>query len=560
MSAAATPVAVVAPAAESGGPAAATGTGGPEPRSGAGSWRSWARVAAAWASGIVAWQVLATTLLDGRHLVGAPVAMVEAAVDDATLYGRALTTTVGEAAWGFLWGNLVAVALATLVAVVPATERFVLRVGLVVFCVPLVAIGPVLRVTFGAGAGPQITLAALAVFFTTLVSLLVGLRAVPSTWSDLVASYGRGRLTTLVVVRARAAVPYLAAGLQVAVPAAFLGALVGEFTGAERGVGILIIHALRSLDTDGLWALAAMSVVVSVAGYSLAGAVGRRLSEGEPPVLLAPPPAGSDQRRSRLWRVLRATAEVLLTTGFVLAAWELLLQAFDLNPFFAKGPDEVWQWMVSGPEAAAHREEIFTALGETARLIVPGYLAGLALGAALAGLFDLSPAVRRSVTPLTIALRCVPIVAVAPLLVQALGRGAFGTIVTVALMTFFPTLVACAAGLRQTPGQVLDFYAVYGTGRARTLVSAQVPAMLPAFFAAARMAVPAAVLAATVAEWLATGTGMGNLMALSAANNVYGTLWASVAVLTVVVVAAYGLTSWAERAVLSRIAPEQVSW
>ena len=85
-------------------------------------------------------------------------------------------------------------------------------------------------------------------------------------------------------------------------------------------------------------------------------------------------------------------------------------------------------------------------------------------------------------------------------------------------MTFFPTLVACSQGLRQTPGQVLDFYAVYDVSRVRTLVSAQVPAMVPAFFAAARIAVPATLLAATVAEWLATGTGTGNLMALSAAN------------------------------------------
>jgi sulfonate transport system permease protein len=132
--------------------------------------------------------------------------------------------------------------------------------------------------------------------------------------------------------------------------------------------------------------------------------------------------------------------------------------------------------------------------------------------------------------------------------------------VTVALMTFFPTLVACATGLRRTPGQVTDLYALYGTSRLRTLLSAQAPAMVPAFFAAARIAVPAATLAATVAEWLATGTGMGNLMALSAATNVYGTLWASVAVLTIVVVVAYAAVSRLERSVLTHVAPEQTSW
>jgi sulfonate transport system permease protein len=519
--------------------------------------RAWAQPALAWVSVLVLWQLLATTWLDGRHLVAAPTGMVEAALDDVALYRRALATTLSEAAWGFLWGNLVAVGLAAVVAAVPAVERFVLRVGLVVFCLPLVAMGPLLRVTFGVGQGPQITLSALAVFFTTLVPLLVGLRAVPSTWCDLVASYGRGRLATLVVVRARASVPYLAAALQVAVPAAFLGALVGEFTGAERGMGILVIHALRSLDTDGLCALAAISALVSVAGYALAGAAGRWLTVGQPAVLLAAPPALAGGRGSRLRRTLRAIAEAALTVAFVLLAWQWLVRGLD--PFFAKGPGDVWDWTVSGPEAAAHRSEIFSALGQTAWTVVPGYLAGLALGAVLAAVFDLSPAVRRAATPLTVALRCVPIVAIAPLLVLALGRGAVGTTTTAALMTFFPTLVACAAGLRQAPGQVLDFYAVYDTGRVRTLLSAQVPAMLPALFAAARMAVPAAVLAATVAEWLATGTGMGNLMALSAGTNVYGTLWSCVAVLTGVAVLAYGAVSLAERAVLSRVAPEQVA-
>jgi ABC-type nitrate/sulfonate/bicarbonate transport system permease component len=154
----------------------------------------------------------------------------------------------------------------------------------------------------------------------------------------------------------------------------------------------------------------------------------------------------------------------------------------------------------------------------------------------------------------------VPIVAIAPLLVRALGRGAFGTVVTVALMTFFPTLVACAQGLRQAPGQVMDFFATYDVGPARTLWSAQVPAMMPAFFAAARIAVPASILAATVAEWLATGTGMGNLMALSAGNNVYGTLWSAVVVLTSLAALAYGFVAFIERLVLARVAPEQSTW
>ncbi|MFT3851647.1 MAG: ABC transporter permease subunit [Ilumatobacteraceae bacterium] len=507
---------------------------------------------------IAAWELLARTVLDGQHVLAPPSGIVRAIVDNWTLYRRAVVTTLGEAARGFLWGNAAAIVLALFVAVLPTSERVVLRISLVVYCLPLVAIGPLLRVISASGDTPQVTLAALAVFYTTLVPLLVGLRAVPQNWVDLVHSYGRGRFVTFHTVRARAAVPYFVAGLQVAAPAAFLGALVGEYTGAERGVGVLTINAMRALRTDELWALAALSAAVSMAGYALAGLLGRRLGERRPSILLSA--AGTGMRRSRSWRAGRAVIEVLVTIAVVLVGWSGLIRLYDLNPYFAKRPGDVWQALVSGPIAAGNRHTVFHALGETAQVAIPGYLLGLLLGVAVAALFDLSPTVRRTATPFTVALRCVPIVAIAPLLVQAFGRGVGGTMVTVAILTFFPTLVACAQGLRQTPGQVLDLYAVYDTSAPRTLMSAQLPAMVPAFFAAARIAVPATVLAATVAEWLATGTGMGNLMSVSAVNSRYDLLWSSVVVITVLAAAAYGLVAMLERFVLARVAPEQLSW
>lgn len=512
-----------------------------------------------WAGFVALWQFLASVVFAGKHLVGSPVGIVVDIWDNAALYGRALVFTGSEAFWGYLWGNLLAVLLAVVVAVIPRSERLVLRVALVVYCLPLVALGPLLRLVFGLGEGPQITLAAIAVYYMTLIPLLVGLRAVPSNWVDLVSSYGRGRFVTLTVVRLRACVPYLAAGLQVAVPAAFLGALVGEFTGAERGMGVLSILALRSLNTDGLWALSAINAGVSIAGYVLVGWIGRRLSSDQPPVLMAAPPSGP-AARSRWTRWGIGLTEGVLTVLLVLGAWVAFLKVFDLNPYFAKGPQQVWTYLFTSRDAGEHRAEIFDAVGSTAVVAVPGYVVGLVLGVGLACVFELAPAVRRTVTPLAVALRCVPILAIAPLLVQALGRGGFGTTVVVAIMTFFPTLVACLYGLRQAPGQVTEFFDSFETPAWRTLLLARVPAMAPAFFSSARIAAPSALLAATVAEWLATGTGVGNLMAVSAATSAYNTLWSTTAIVTVVAVAAYWVIEAVERQVLRVVAPEQSSW
>jgi sulfonate transport system permease protein len=105
---------------------------------------------------------------------------------------------------------------------------------------------------------------------------------------------------------------------------------------------------------------------------------------------------------------------------------------------------------------------------------------------------------------------------------------------------------------------VLDVMATYGAGRLTRLWQAQIPAMLPAFFAAARMSVLAAVLAVTVAEWLATGTGLGNLMALTASNSNYNLLWSAVVLVALGSAAAYAFVGALERAVLASVAPEQL--
>ncbi|MEO1789847.1 MAG: ABC transporter permease, partial [Pseudomonadota bacterium] len=160
------------------------------------------------ASLLVVWEV-AGRLLTDSFVLAAPSDVLRYLIGDWQLMARALWVTLGNAAAGFVIGNLAAVALAAIALVWPRSERVVTGLALLIFCLPLVATGPILRVLFGPGPGPQIVLAALAVYYTTLIPLLVGLRAAPDSWFDLVRSYGRGRFAALIHVRAMAALPYL---------------------------------------------------------------------------------------------------------------------------------------------------------------------------------------------------------------------------------------------------------------------------------------------------------------------------------------------------------------
>jgi sulfonate transport system permease protein len=224
--------------------------------------------------------------------------------------------------------------------------------------------------------GPQIALAALAVYYTTLIPLLVGLRAAPDSWFDLVRSYGRGRMAALVHVRAMAALPYLFAGLQIAAPAAFLGAMVGEFTGAERGMGVLTIRAIRALDVEMTWGLATVATAVAILAYLAIGALARRVLLEAPPVILA---ARRPRRRAAFRRVDRHRAgDPIWRWGWAGAIW-----AFGLNPFFAKGPGDVFDALVLAPDAARPAPP---SARRWPKRGVPAarLLAGLAAGAALA--------------------------------------------------------------------------------------------------------------------------------------------------------------------------------
>jgi ABC-type nitrate/sulfonate/bicarbonate transport system permease component len=126
-------------------------------------------------------------------------------------------------------------------------------------------------------------------------------------------------------------------------------------------------------------------------------------------------------------------------------------------------------------------------------------------------------------------------------------------------MIFFPTLVACIHGLRQAPGQVIDVFDSYAASRVQRLLRVHIPAMLPAFFAAARMGVPASVLAVTVVEWLATGNGIGSLMALSASLSDYDLLWSAVALVSALSALGYAGVGLIEARVLRVYAPEQLA-
>ena len=235
---------------------------------------------------VIIWWIISIAVrpVDGKYTpVPAPLDVLLTIIDRGFAgYGPAFAVTLQEAGIGYLWGNLIALFLSGLVLVIPRLEGVLNQVAVITYCVPIVVVGQIVIIILGGSKAPglpsttAIFLAALSVFFTTVVGTLLGLKAADAASLDVVHVYGGSKFTQLRKVRVIAALPSILSALQIAVPAAFLGAILGEYFGKiDRGVGPALIGSQISLQSTRVWALFVLCALVSIVGYAIVGLIGR---------------------------------------------------------------------------------------------------------------------------------------------------------------------------------------------------------------------------------------------------------------------------------------------
>lgn len=162
-----------------------------------------------------------------------------AVLSDGTLW-RHIRITLVEIFWGLVLGLGLAISLGYLLAKSRLLER-ILSPYIVAFqAIPIIALAPLLVIWFGYGSLSKILTCALVVFFPVLINTLVGIRAVEEDLMDLMRSLEASRWQTFTMLELPAALPVLFGGLRIGVTLSVIGAVVGEFVGADRGLGFLV--------------------------------------------------------------------------------------------------------------------------------------------------------------------------------------------------------------------------------------------------------------------------------------------------------------------------------
>jgi NitT/TauT family transport system permease protein len=184
------------------------------------------------------------------------------------MFQRALGATLESTALGYLWGAGVGLLLATIAHLLPALRRGSDRLAAVLNSVPSIALGPIFLVLLTREATPA-AVSSIHVFFIVFVSVSSGLQRATPAHRDLFAVLGADRVARFARLEMPAALPSLVSGLRLAWPAALIGAIIGEWFGASRGIGILIINAMQNFQIVLLWCAVLLAVGASLFFYGL---------------------------------------------------------------------------------------------------------------------------------------------------------------------------------------------------------------------------------------------------------------------------------------------------
>jgi NitT/TauT family transport system permease protein len=133
--------------------------------------------------------------------------------------------------------------------------------------VPIVALAPLLVIWFGAGSLSKVLVCALTLFFPVLINTVVGVRSVDVELRDLMRSLQASRWQVFALLELPAALPVLFGGLKVGVTLSVIGAVVGEFVGADRGLGFLVNLARGLFDTPLMFVALFTLMAIALALY-----------------------------------------------------------------------------------------------------------------------------------------------------------------------------------------------------------------------------------------------------------------------------------------------------
>jgi ABC-type nitrate/sulfonate/bicarbonate transport system permease component len=217
---------------------------------------------------LVVWQVMTWLTKVPKWLLPSPWQIVVAGVEARELLGPHTWQTLKETWVGLGLAVTVGLGLALVIDFSSLLRRTVYPLLVASQTVPILALAPLLIIWFGYGILPKVIVVALVCFFPIVVSTADGLRVADPDLIALLRAMGASRRQMFLKVRVPGALPSFFSGLKIAITYSVVGAVIGEWVGASRGLGIFMIRSSKNFLTDRVFAAIAVTSLLSIVMFA----------------------------------------------------------------------------------------------------------------------------------------------------------------------------------------------------------------------------------------------------------------------------------------------------
>ena len=215
------------------------------------------------------WQLLVQITKVPHYILPGPAAVYQAFIDHWSVLLGHMWVTLTEIVLGLMLGTILGCLCALTMILSPLLKRWLLPVLVMSQAIPVFALAPILVLWLGYGMASKVAMAVLIIFFPVTSSFYHGMQRTESDLLELARIMGGSYTSILRYIVIPSALPAFGGGLRVAAAVAPIGAIVGEWVGASKGLGFYMLHANARMQVDSMFAALFLLAVVSVGLYYL---------------------------------------------------------------------------------------------------------------------------------------------------------------------------------------------------------------------------------------------------------------------------------------------------
>ncbi|MGI6084884.1 MAG: ABC transporter permease [Acetivibrionales bacterium] len=225
------------------------------------------------------WQLAVDIYKIQPYILPGPIAVIKALYEERGLLLSHTTATLSEALIGFGIAVVLGVLLGILMGYYSIIRRVFYPMFVISQTIPLIVLTPLFAVWFGFGLLPKVLIIILGCFFPITVTFTQSLLREDEDMDALLNVMGASRWKSFFLVRVPQALPGLFAGLRIAVTYSIMGAVISEWVGAKKGLGIYMTRAMTSFKTAVLFADVLIIVLLSMGLYKLVEIIEKRITK-----------------------------------------------------------------------------------------------------------------------------------------------------------------------------------------------------------------------------------------------------------------------------------------